>query len=155
MRLLLLVVGLIAGPAFGQTSLLSGTVRSAEEGAMEGVVVSAKKQGATVTTSVVSDATGRLSFPAKKLDAGRYALRIRASGWELEGPKQVEISPDEPATLDLHLIKTKDLSAQLTNAEWLASMPGTPDQKKFLYGCVGCHTLERIAKSKHDAAGFQ
>src|SRR5206468_1732157 len=43
---------------------------------------------------------------------------------------------------------------QMTNAEWIASFPGTPDQKKFLYGCVGCHTLERVAKSKHDAAAF-
>ena len=43
----------------------------------------------------------------------------------------------------------------MTNAEWMASFPGSPEQKKFLYGCVGCHTLERVAKSKHDAAGFQ
>jgi streptogramin lyase len=153
MRSLLLAASFLATPALAQ-SLLGGVVVSAEEGAMEGVVVSAKRVGSTVTTSVVSDAAGHFSFPAR-LDAGRYALRIRASGYELEGPAQVAISPDEPASLELKLRKARELSAQLTNAEWLASFPGTPEQKKFLYACVGCHTLERVATSKHDAAGFR
>ena len=43
---------------------LSGQVSSAEEGAMEGVLVSAKKAGATITITVVSDKDGRYSFPA-------------------------------------------------------------------------------------------
>src|SRR5258708_23928170 len=55
----------------------------------------------------------------------------------------------------MKLRKVRDIKPQLTNAEWIASFPGSPEQKKFLYGCVGCHTLERVAKSKHDAAGFQ
>jgi len=49
----------------------------------------------------------------------------------------------------------KNLSAHLTNAEWLMSMPGTDEQKKFLLNCVGCHTLERIMKSSYDPDGFQ
>jgi streptogramin lyase len=48
----------------------------------------------------------------------------------------------------------KNLSAHLTNAEWLISMPGTEEQKKFLLNCLGCHTLERVVKSTHDADGF-
>jgi len=48
----------------------------------------------------------------------------------------------------------KNLSAHLTNAEWLMSMPGTDEQKRFLLNCTGCHTLERIMKSTHDADGF-
>ena len=52
---------------------------------MEGVVVSAKK--GIVTVSVVSDDKGEFSFPASKLDAGDYALTIRAAGYDLEGPK--------------------------------------------------------------------
>src|SRR5262245_25252460 len=46
---------------------LIGHVTSEAEGAMEGVVVSAKKAGSTVTVSVVSDAQGRYSFPADRL----------------------------------------------------------------------------------------
>ena len=53
-------------------AVLTGHVTSEAEGAMEGVVVSAKKAGSTVTVSVVSDAQGRYSFPADRLDAGKY-----------------------------------------------------------------------------------
>ena len=37
---------------------LSGQVSSAADGPMEGVVVSAKREGSTATISVVSDSTG-------------------------------------------------------------------------------------------------
>jgi virginiamycin B lyase len=144
---------MLCASASGQ-SLFSGTVTSVEEGRMEGVVVSAKRVGSIVTVSVVTNDAGRFSFPAGRLEAGRYDLRIRATGYELDDPAQVEISPAEPADLPLRLRRSADITKQMTNAEWLASFPGSPDQKKFLYSCVGCHTLERIAKSNHDAAGF-
>ena len=41
--------------------VLTGQVTSAEEGNMEGVVVTAKKAGSTISVSVVSDAQGRFS----------------------------------------------------------------------------------------------
>ena len=53
---------------------------------MEGVVVSARKAGATVTISVVSDSQGRYSFPAKL--SPRVPLRIRAVGYELDGSRR-------------------------------------------------------------------
>src|SRR5438270_9240759 len=151
MRLALLALFGLAFPALAQ---LDGRVVS-PEGALEGVVVSARKSGSPVTISVVSGADGRFSFPAARLEPGSYALRIRATGYELEAPRTAELADGNgSAPVELKLRKAQDLSAQLTNAEWLQSFPGTPDQKKFLYGCVGCHTLERIAKSSHDAAGF-
>src|SRR6266513_1421877 len=143
------------GPTAAQTSTaLTGRVSSAEEGAMEGVVVSAKKAGSTVTVSVVSDDRGRFAFPSSKLGSGSYSLKIRATGYELDGPGPVEITLALPVAVELKLRKVRDITPQMTNAEWIASFPGMPDQKKFLYGCVGCHTLERVAKSKHDAAAF-
>jgi streptogramin lyase len=142
-------------PASAQSSAaLEGRVSSAEEGFMEGVVVSAKKTGSTVTISVVSDGQGRFSFPSAKLVSGHYALRVRATGWELEVPVSVEVTLALPTLADLKLRKVRDITPQMTNAEWIASFPGTPDQKKFLYGCVSCHTLERVANSNHEAAGF-
>src|SRR5439155_18492133 len=136
MRLLLLLAAGLAFPAFAQ---LAGRVVS-PEAALEGVVVSARKAGSSVTVSVVSDAEGRYSFPAAKLEPGSYALRIRATGYELEAPLNAELADGNgPTTVELKLRKSVDLGAQLTNAEWLASFPGTPDQKKFLYSCVGCH----------------
>src|SRR5262249_32266673 len=56
---------------------LGGQIAPTAEGAMEGVVVSAKKAGSTITISVVSDAQGSFSFPTAKLEPGQYTLRIR------------------------------------------------------------------------------
>src|SRR6266850_6104245 len=133
---------------------LTGQVSSAEEGAMEGVVVSAKKDGSTISISVVTDASGRFAFPAARLDPGHYALKARAAGYELDGAKAAAVAAGSVASADIRLRKVKNLSAHLTNAEWMLSMPGTDEQKRFLLNCNGCHTLERIMKSTYDADGF-
>ncbi|MGO8916457.1 MAG: carboxypeptidase regulatory-like domain-containing protein [Stellaceae bacterium] len=133
---------------------LAGQVGSAEEGPMEGVIVSAKRAESTITVSVVSDAQGHYSFPAGRLEPGHYALRIRAAGYDLEGHPAAEVAPGKAATLDLRLRKTRNLVAQLTNAEWIASVPGTEEQKAALLNCVGCHTLERPLTARHDADAF-
>jgi streptogramin lyase len=142
-------------PARAQTpSALTGQVTSGEEGPMEGVLVSAKKAGSTVTITVVSDAQGNYSFPAAKLEPGQYSLRIRAVGYDLDRPASVDLAAQQPAKYDLKLRKTEDLAAQLSNAEWLASFPGTDQQKNAMLGCVGCHTLERVARSTHKPDDF-
>jgi streptogramin lyase len=133
---------------------LTGQVTSVEEGPMEGVLVTAKKDGATIALTVVTDAQGRYRFPSSKLDAGHYAIRIRAVGYDLDGPSVADIGPKTPATLDLKLRKTSNLGAQLTNAEWLESIPATPEQKSSLRTCTTCHTLLRPIGSTHDADEF-
>jgi virginiamycin B lyase len=133
---------------------LTGQVSSQEEGAMEGVLVTAKKTGATFAITVVSDQAGRYGFPRNKLEPGEYTLRIRAVGYELDGPAAVDLTGEKAATADLKLHKAKDLSTQLTNTEWIMSVPGTDDQKRSLLNCVNCHTLQRIIKSQHDADEF-
>jgi virginiamycin B lyase len=132
---------------------LAGKVTAGHE-ALEGVLVSAKKSGSTFTITVVSDKDGRYSFPAARLEPGRYSLRIRATGYDLDGPDQVLVAPDMTATADLALRKSEDIASQLTNAEWLASMPGTDAQKGQLLNCVGCHTLDRPLRSKYSADDF-
>jgi virginiamycin B lyase len=142
-------------PARAQTpSALTGQVTSGEERPMEGVLVSAKKAGSTVTITVVSDAQGNYSFPAAKLEPGQYSLRVRAVGYDLDRPASVDLAAQQPAKYDLKLRKTEDLAAQLSNAEWLASFPGTDQQKNAMLGCVGCHTLERVARSTHKPDDF-
>jgi streptogramin lyase len=146
-----------ASGAFAQgtaQSALAGSVSSSGEAAMEGVLVSAKKDGSTVTITVVSDNKGRYSFPASKLSPGHYALKVRAVGYDLVGPKDAEVTSGKATTADLNLRTTRNVAAQLTNAEWLMSFPGSEDQKKFLYGCTSCHTLQRIAMSSHDGDEF-
>src|SRR2546425_8455248 len=122
MRLALLALFGLAFPALAQ---LDGRVVS-PDGALEGVVVSARKSGSPVTSSVVSGADGRYAFPAAKLEPGSYALRIRATGYELEGPRSVDLDNGATPSIELKLRKAADLSTQLTNAEWIQSFPGTP-----------------------------
>jgi len=142
-----------AGPARAQTAL-SGLVSSAEEGPMEGVLVTARRDGATMAITVVSNAQGRYSFPAAKLAPGHYTLAIRAIGYDLDGKATAAVAAGNAASADLKLTKTRNIAAQLTNAEWIDSVPGTPVQKDALFNCVGCHTLERIVRSTHDADEF-
>ena len=159
--MLLVQTALFFAPRMGwaQTSssaALTGRVTSQEEGPMEGVVVSAKRAGSTIMVSVASDEQGRYSFPRNRLEPGQYAVRIRAVGYDLDGPGTVDVAAQGTATRDLKLVKTKDLAAQLSNAEWLLSMPGTDVDKAALMGqCVQCHTLERIVRSHFNAAEFK
>jgi streptogramin lyase len=133
---------------------LSGKVTSSEEGAMEGVLVSAKKAGSTISVTVVSDEQGRYRFPAGRLEPGHYALRIRAGGYDLDSPASVDIPDGKGTTADIKLRKTTNLASQLTNSDWLTSFPGTPEQKASIQGCSHCHTMERIVRSHHDAEEF-
>src|SRR5258706_16105456 len=119
---------------------LAGQVSSMNEGAMEGVIVSARKDGATMTISVVSDNKGHYSFPAAKLEPGHYTLKMRAVGYDLDGAPAADVKQGATATADLKLSPTKNLQLQLTNAELLGSAPGSDQQKKFLLSCNSCHS---------------
>jgi streptogramin lyase len=127
---------------------LAGQVTSAEEGAMEGVLVSAQRSGSPITVTVVTDQSGHYGFPAARLAPGTYALRIRAIGYELDGAGAAEVAAGRATTADLRLHKAQDLASQLTSTEWLISMPGTAEQKRPLIECMSCHTVERIVRSR-------
>src|ERR1700704_1058663 len=91
------------------TAALTGQVTSEAEGAMEGVVVTARKAGAKLSISVITDAQGRYSFPADRLEAGQYSLTIRAIGYDLSGKPTADVAAARTATADLKLAKTKNL----------------------------------------------
>ena len=64
-----------------------------------------------------------------------YELAAAGRGGRQSGPRR-DRRP--------RLRKAADLAAQLTNTEWLISMPGTAEQKRPLIECMSCHTLERV-----------
>jgi len=138
-----------SGPA------LTGVVSSAEEGNMEGGLVSAKKDGTTVAVTVVSDEKGNFAFPADRLSPGKYNITIRAAGYTLVGPKEATIAAGETAKAEIKVGKVRNIIGTLTNAEWLTSIPGSEKQKGFLIQCVGCHTLQRVLTSPHTPEEFQ
>lgn len=137
-----------------ESSGLTGIVSSDEEGAMGGVLVSAKRDGSTMKTTVVTDPMGRYAFPADRIEPGNYSLEIRAIGYNLRGPRSVEVTGDGATHSDIALRPTGNLAAQLTNAEWMLSMAGSDNQKAFLGGCMGCHELNVITNSVYTKEQF-
>jgi len=138
-----------------EPAALNGVVSSQEEGNMEGVVVTARRDGANFTVSVVSDAQGRYSFPSTHVAPGSYALTMRAAGYDLVSPGPVAVAAGQAASVDLTLQTTTDLASQLTSIDWAMSMPGTTELKdKLVYqaaSCAYCHSYQRMMKSKHTA----
>ncbi len=130
---------------------LTGEVRSAEEGPMGGVTVTATRDKSTAAVTAITDDKGRYRFPADRLVPGTYSLTIRAVGYDLDGKPTANIAAEQTVTADIKLKKTRNLVGQLTSAEWLASWPGTDAEKRLVADCMSCHTLERIARSSHTA----
>ena len=101
--------------------------------------------------TVVSDATGRYRFPASRLEPG---------GIRCASAPSATISPARPrrrsrrrrtTTVDLKLHKTRDLAAQLSNAEWLASFPGNEAAEGVdpqLHALP--HARARSSRTRHD-----
>jgi streptogramin lyase len=131
-----------AAPSIASAEVLGGQVASAKEGAMEGVLVTAKKDGSNMSVTVVSDAKGHYGFPDGRLEPGHYTIKIRAIGYILEGPRSVDVG-QAATTADLKLNTTDNIAPQMTNLEWLNSAPGTDAEKRDLIACATCHTLMR------------
>jgi len=134
---------------------LSGTIRSVKEGLMEGVLVSAKRAGSTMTTTVVTNAQGAYTFPRARLEPGQYNVSIRATGYVLDAPApkaQVTVTAVNAAQLNLNLRESNalELPFQLTDPEWLSSFPLTEAEKFELRDCSRCHTLQKVAMSTYN-----
>src|SRR5262249_61073289 len=110
--------------------------------------------GSPITVTGGSVGVGGLAFPAPKLVGGHYRLTIRAAGYDLDGAPAIDVVPGVTTTADLKLRLTENLPDQLTNSEWIESVPGSPDMKKLFLGCTDCHTLQRVIESKHTANEF-
>ncbi len=147
---------LLAGaPAMAQgaaPAALTGKVTSTAEGAMEGVVVSAKRQGSTIMVSVVTNAQGQYRFPKDRLEPGVYDITMRAIGYTL--PKTTAtLAANAPAELNLDLKKASPdrLLMQMSNSELLQSAPGNDSQKTSMLRCLDCHGFQRPFFSKETA----
>jgi virginiamycin B lyase len=129
---------------------LSGVVSSQKEGSMEGVLVSAKKQGGTISVTVVSNAEGQYNFPSDRLSPGTYDMTIRAAGYKLPDTT-VNINTGNSARFDINLneVTSKfELARQMSNTEWMLS---AGEEGIKLGRCVNCHTLERVMFTRYNA----
>ena len=79
---------------------------------MEGVLVSAKRDGSPITVTVVSDATGRYGFPADRLAARPLCACTSApSAMSSAAPAGADVGPERPATADLALPRSPTFPA--------------------------------------------
>src|SRR5262245_35085529 len=70
------LLALVTAPVFAADAILSGAVTSASGEKMGGVTVSAKADGATITTTVFTDADGNYFFPP--MASGKYHVWAQA-----------------------------------------------------------------------------
>ena len=113
--------------------------------------MSANKNGSTITITVVTDQDGQYNFPRKRLTPGKYTLSIWATGYELSGDISAEVIAQVTTTTDLKLHETSNLASQISNSEWLESVPGTAEQKGSIVWCGHCHLIQLPMMTNYDA----
>ena len=151
-----LAVGLAASGAYAD-QLLTGTITSATGQKLEGVQVSAKKEGSTITTSVYTDQNGDYFFPA--LPDGKYKVWAQALGFATTNGA-VDLTATRHQDLKLAAITDpEERYRQLPPEMMVAALPdATPEdaniKKIFTNECTGCHTPGYPLQFKFDEAGW-
>src|SRR5882672_10035416 len=136
MRSILLVsaaslVGLAVPTAtLAADQLLSGAIASASGQKLEGVTVSAKRDGTTITTTVYTDETGNYYFPP--LPEGKYQVWAQALTFQT-GKGSVTLNKTTQQNFVLTPMKgQEDWVRQLPGDEFLAALPAdTPEDARM------------------------
>jgi len=154
-----LTLGLLAVAVRAQTSggILAGSTRWVKGQALEGVTVSAREAGSTITTTVLSDEKGEFVFP--RLPDGTYQVWAQAVGYATASA-QLKVDAARPARHAFTLDTLEDFTPQLTSSEWLAALPSTTRADKrmkelFRVNCSECHSLSLALLSPFDEQGWQ
>jgi streptogramin lyase len=158
---------LLAGAlAFGEVSRgaaqvarsgLIGTTTAAGGGTLEGVVVSARAHGSSITTSVLTDDRGEYVFPP--LDSGPYDVWAQATGYQ-PARAVVTIARGQPARQAFALSTIDDVTPQLNATEWFSAMPEeTQEQRRmkaiFRTNCTACHGPTHALQNRFDENGWR
>ena len=135
---------------------LTGTVRGSDGKPLEGVAVSARADGSSVTTTVYTNQNGAYAFP--KLDSGRYQMWAQAMGFD-RPVAQAAVTAGSPAQQNFTLKSTPIVPRSLSSAEWMLSLP---DDTSFdrrmkivvLNNCSNCHLPANWLEKKFDEASW-
>ena len=147
-------IALFTAPAFAADAILSGAVTSASGEKMGGVTVSAKAEGATITTTVFTDADGHYYFPP--MAAAKYRVWAQALSF---ATAKGEVDLAASKAQDFSLKPMTDYFRQLPGDLVLAALPEDNDQDKKMKRivrtvCTGCHTPSYILQHRFDEAGW-
>jgi streptogramin lyase len=136
---------------------LSGAITAAAGGKLDGVVVSAKQVGSTITTSVYTDEDGNYYFPP--MAEGKYNIWAQTLGYE-RSDAQVDLSSNKRQDLSLKTITDPETRwRQLPGELVFASLPEENAEdvhmKQILHNnCNGCHVPSYILQFKFDQQGW-
>src|SRR6266699_122859 len=148
---------LAATAAHPADQLLSGAITARSGQKLEGVTVSAKLEGSTITTSVYTDAAGNYFFPP--LSAGRYRVWAQALGFEI-GKGAVDLGATRRADFTLQEItdperRFRQLPGEMMDAALPEATPEDARMKKiFMNNCTGCHSTSYALQFRFDEAGW-
>jgi streptogramin lyase len=147
-------------PAISETAApsieLTGTVRGTDGKPMEGVAVSAKAEGSTITTSVWTNQNGAYAFPA--LEAGRYHVWAQAVGFD-RPTADAAITPGTATQHAFTLKPTEIIPRSLSTAEWMESLPAETSADRrmkmvMLNNCSNCHLPANWLEKRFDEASW-
>ena len=151
------LASILPASAEAADAVLSGIVKSSSGEILGGVTVSAKAEGATITTTVFSDAAGGYYFPP--LPAGKY--RVWAQALSFSGAKS-EVDLAAARRQDFVLQPMTDFEQQVRQLPGdlvLAGLPeDTPDDKRLKQivrnNCTSCHTPSYPLQHRFDETGW-
>ena len=159
-QLLASVAGLVLVGAMSTASadqLLTGSITSASGQKLEGVLVSAKKEGSTITTSVYTDQNGEYFFPA--MADGKYQVWAQTLGFQT-AKGGVDLTATKHQDFTLAAITDPDERIRQLPPEMLAAaLPEETEadaniKRIFHNQCTGCHTPGYLLQFKFDEAGW-
>ncbi|MFL6571799.1 MAG: carboxypeptidase regulatory-like domain-containing protein [Burkholderiales bacterium] len=136
---------------------LSGRIASSSGQKLDGVTVSAKREGSTITTSVYTDAAGEYFFPP--LPEGRYRVWAQALGFE-RASGSVDLSAARRQDFALAEITDPERRfRQLPGEMMVAALPEASAEdarmkKIFMNNCTGCHSTSYALQFRFDEAGW-
>ena len=151
------LLALATAPAVAADAILSGAITSASGEKMGGVTVMAKADGATITTTVFTDADGNYYFPP--MAPGKYRVWAQALTYE-RAEATVDLQKKAKRDFVLKAIANKeDWIRQLPGDEFLAALPGdTPEDYRMKTqvrkNCTGCHSASYPLQHRFDEAGW-
>jgi len=152
-------VSATSAPAQQAGVLLSGSVKSDTGAKLDGVTVSAKGVGQTITTSIFTDEDGNYYFP--RMAEGKYLVWAQAEGFDA-GKSEANLK-GTAGRQDFTLNTIKDnleIVKQMTGQEYVTSLPeDTPQHRKlkdvFYNTCTGCHEPNYILQNRFDEKGWE
>jgi streptogramin lyase len=137
--------------------VLTGVISSASGQKLEGVTVSAKLDGSTITTSIYTDAQGAFYFPP--MPSGKYKVWAQALGFET-AKTSVDLAASRHRDIVLQTITDPERRyRQLPSEAVVAALPEATEhdalmKKIFMNNCQSCHPAGYALQFRFDADGW-